>query len=295
MIRWLGGRPDQFCSPPTARAMALVALELARQGLAEDVPVAGIACTASLASDRPKRGPHSSTWRSRLSELTAVWSIELQKDCRTRREEEALVGRMVLNAVGDACGLASRLELPHGRLKSRHWRKPSPRSRGKTSCWERPRRSTARGRRPASHGRRLSRGVQSTAHGALPHDGGGPRAARFAAGGGDFDPQRGQAAAGLRGDRTPLAAIPAGTGGVADPGGDLRGEIAAVSRGDVSVVGVDTLRRIGDVRDITAAIRNRSSRRSRRIADRGCRFLVFGRRWATRSCGWATSTCPGCC
>ena len=43
---------------------------------------------------------------------TAVWSLELQKDRRTRREEEELVGRMVLNAVAEACGLAPRLELP---------------------------------------------------------------------------------------------------------------------------------------------------------------------------------------
>ena len=36
----------------------------------------------------------------------------MQKDCRTRRQEEELVGRMFLNAVAEACGLALRLELP---------------------------------------------------------------------------------------------------------------------------------------------------------------------------------------
>ncbi len=112
MIRWLGSRPDQFCSAPTARAMALVALERARQGFSGDRPAAGIACTASLASDRPKRGPHRAHVAVQTVARTAVWSIEMQKDCRSRREEEELVRRMVLNAVADACGLAPRLELP---------------------------------------------------------------------------------------------------------------------------------------------------------------------------------------
>ena len=58
MIDWLGGRPDHFCTPQIARSMALVAFNRARKLNPSEVPLAGIACTAGLASDRPKRGPH---------------------------------------------------------------------------------------------------------------------------------------------------------------------------------------------------------------------------------------------
>jgi nicotinic acid mononucleotide adenylyltransferase len=43
--------------------------------------------------------------------LTAVWSLRLQKDARSRAEEEQLVGRLVLNVVAEACGVSGRLDL----------------------------------------------------------------------------------------------------------------------------------------------------------------------------------------
>src|SRR5690349_6017210 len=53
----LGRRPGQFCAAATARAMAQRALERARW-LAPGERVCGAGCTASLATDRPKRGDH---------------------------------------------------------------------------------------------------------------------------------------------------------------------------------------------------------------------------------------------
>lgn len=53
MIDWLGSRPEEFCSPWTARAMAMRAFFLARRFQPEG-EVCGVACTASLATDRPK-------------------------------------------------------------------------------------------------------------------------------------------------------------------------------------------------------------------------------------------------
>src|SRR3954469_22816995 len=57
LVDWLGGRPDQFCSERTARAMAMAAFERARE-LSDAGPhiVRGIGATANLASNRPKRG-----------------------------------------------------------------------------------------------------------------------------------------------------------------------------------------------------------------------------------------------
>src|SRR5438067_1229604 len=54
---FLGGEPEQSCSAETSRAMARRAYERARR-LAPSAGVAGVGCTASLVSDRPKRGDH---------------------------------------------------------------------------------------------------------------------------------------------------------------------------------------------------------------------------------------------
>ena len=73
--------------------------------------MAGVACTASLASDRPKRGPHRIHVALQTASLTAAWHVQLQKDRRSRAEEERLAGRLLLNVVAEACGVAERLSL----------------------------------------------------------------------------------------------------------------------------------------------------------------------------------------
>ena len=57
LVDFLGYRPEQFCSADTAQAMARRARERA-EWLAPGEVVGGVACTASLATDRPKRGEH---------------------------------------------------------------------------------------------------------------------------------------------------------------------------------------------------------------------------------------------
>ena len=122
MIAWLGGPPDDFCSSATARAMAMTAFCRAKKyetadGVAEGrelnspSAIAGVACAASLASDRPKRGPHRLHVALQTVAETAVWSLQLQKGRRTRTEEEHLAGRLLLNVVAEAAGVADRLPL----------------------------------------------------------------------------------------------------------------------------------------------------------------------------------------
>src|SRR5579884_1150599 len=57
LVEFLGRAPEQFCSADTARALAERACDRARW-LAPGEAVAGAGCTASLATDRPKRGDH---------------------------------------------------------------------------------------------------------------------------------------------------------------------------------------------------------------------------------------------
>ncbi|HYO25422.1 MAG TPA: hypothetical protein VEQ85_10800 [Lacipirellulaceae bacterium] len=107
LARWLGAKPEQSCSAATARAMAMVAFVRARE-LAPQEPAAahlGVACSASLASDRPKRGEHRIHVATHSSHATAVWSITLAKGRRTRAEEEAVAAGLVLDALAAGSGL----------------------------------------------------------------------------------------------------------------------------------------------------------------------------------------------
>ncbi|HUT93847.1 MAG TPA: CinA family protein [Thermoguttaceae bacterium] len=106
---WLGGPPEQACSAETARAMAMAAF--LRACRLDDSPgsLAGVACTAGLASDRPKRGPHRVHLAVQTAAMTVARSLELTKGTRTRAQEERLVSRLVLGAVAEACGVQRRL------------------------------------------------------------------------------------------------------------------------------------------------------------------------------------------
>jgi len=123
LVHFLGGPCEQSCSAPTARAMATAAWMRALQlplavsndpaeGGAGDLEhLAGVACTASLASDRPKRGPHRVHVAVQTPSATLTASLELTKGRRSRLEEEQLVSRLVLNHVAFACGVEGRLPL----------------------------------------------------------------------------------------------------------------------------------------------------------------------------------------
>jgi hypothetical protein len=54
---YLGHEPDSYCSLATGQALARRTLERARW-LAPGAAVYGLGCTASLVSERPKRGDH---------------------------------------------------------------------------------------------------------------------------------------------------------------------------------------------------------------------------------------------
>lgn len=101
LTEWLGATPGQACSAATARAMAMAAWQRARR-LARDRPpedLLGVACTASLASDRPKRGEHRIHVAVQSSTATRRWSLHLERDARTRCEEEHLATVLLLDAL----------------------------------------------------------------------------------------------------------------------------------------------------------------------------------------------------
>ena len=110
LAAWLGGRPDSACSPRTARAMAMAAFRRAWQYDPESSP-AGVACSAGLTTDRPRRGTNRAHVALQTVSSTTIWSLDMLKDRRSRHEEENLVGHLLLNMAAEACGLEQRLEL----------------------------------------------------------------------------------------------------------------------------------------------------------------------------------------
>ncbi len=107
LAAWLRAKPEQFCSDRTARAMAMAAYVRGQILGADMTTLAGIGCTASLASDRPKHGDHRVfvAWQTQRASVAA--RVTLDKGRRTRTQEESLAALLVLNAIADACGVAA--------------------------------------------------------------------------------------------------------------------------------------------------------------------------------------------
>ncbi len=81
----LGGKPDQASSDATARALAMAAFQRAQSlSMGGTVQNFGFACTASLATDRVKRGQH----RAHLAIQTAAGTHSATVQLAGNREEE---------------------------------------------------------------------------------------------------------------------------------------------------------------------------------------------------------------
>lgn len=112
---FLGQTPDKYVTGRTARLLAGRAFTRARWLEAVEevgMPVAGLACTATIVTDRPKRGEHRAFIATWQPERLTSYYIHLHKGARDRAGEEELVSRIVLNALARACGLELALALP---------------------------------------------------------------------------------------------------------------------------------------------------------------------------------------
>ena len=112
MTEFLGASPTQAVSIETAAALAQRAYQRAcslRE--AEEIPVVGLSCTATLVTDRPKKGDHRAHVGLCTIEYTQVFSLTLQKGARDRIGEERLVSDLLLQVLALACGVTSEVEL----------------------------------------------------------------------------------------------------------------------------------------------------------------------------------------
>ncbi|MCH8279904.1 MAG: hypothetical protein IIC96_04420 [Chloroflexi bacterium] len=112
MVDFLGQEPDQYVSVATAEDMARSAYRRAQSLREEDYPVLGLGCTATIATDRPKRGEHRCHIAVWDDDRVATYTLVLDKGYRDRAGEEDVVSRLVLQALAEACGIEP--DLPVG-------------------------------------------------------------------------------------------------------------------------------------------------------------------------------------
>ena len=106
----LGFEPERYTSMDVAEALAARAYGRALS-LAPDAPTFGLGCTASIATDRVKRGEHRAFVAARDGFGVTSYALNLTKGERTRQEEEDLISRLMVRAVAEVCGLRDLPEL----------------------------------------------------------------------------------------------------------------------------------------------------------------------------------------
>lgn len=109
---FLGQRPSQYVSATTAKLFAGRALTRARWLETEPLPSIGLACTATIITDRPKKGEHRAHIACWQPERVVWRSIVLDKGARDREGEESIVSQLMLNTLAEACQIPQRVTLP---------------------------------------------------------------------------------------------------------------------------------------------------------------------------------------
>ena len=111
MTEFLGHEPRQAVSPEMAGEMAESAYRKALRLRETQGPVVGLACTATIATDRPKRGEHRCCVAVWDDAGATTYNLKLIKGRRDRPGEEQVVSGLVLRALAEACDIEPDLPL----------------------------------------------------------------------------------------------------------------------------------------------------------------------------------------
>lgn len=110
LIDLIGYTPDRYTGLETSRAMAGKALARARELAAAGTPVIGIGASATIATDRLKKGEHRAAVVLAGALGLQGFELTLEKGSRVRLAEEELVSRLILNAIARGKGLLKSVE-----------------------------------------------------------------------------------------------------------------------------------------------------------------------------------------
>lgn len=111
LTEFVGYEPPQFVSEETATAMAHSAYRRANHLRADCEPVVGIGCTATIATDRTKRGEHRCFIAAWSAEGTFTQSLTLAKGLRGRSDEDELVSKLILRALAESADIDPNIDL----------------------------------------------------------------------------------------------------------------------------------------------------------------------------------------
>ena len=107
----LCGEPAQAVSKETSRRMAEVAYRRALSLQKDGTLVAGIACTAAIATGRLKRGEHRCHVSAWTADGVTTYSLQLRKGLRDRVGEDAVIGSVIVKALAGAFEIESESPL----------------------------------------------------------------------------------------------------------------------------------------------------------------------------------------
>ncbi|MDQ3396868.1 MAG: hypothetical protein M3511_03710, partial [Deinococcota bacterium] len=112
LISAIGFRAERFTSLRVAVAMADKAWGRARTLAGPGLPVIGIGSTATIATDRAKRGDHRCCAAVKDAFGIVTYALTISKGLRTRQQEEVVVSLLIVRALAEGCGVAALPELP---------------------------------------------------------------------------------------------------------------------------------------------------------------------------------------
>ena len=111
MAEFLGHQPDKYVSETTAIEMAQSAYNKALRLRTSQIPIVGLACTATIATDRPKWGEHRCYVAAWDNTGVTSYGLSLTMGSRDRSGEEDVVSRIILRALADSCGVEEEVPL----------------------------------------------------------------------------------------------------------------------------------------------------------------------------------------
>jgi nicotinic acid mononucleotide adenylyltransferase/nicotinamide mononucleotide (NMN) deamidase PncC len=115
--RLLGGPQETYCSSRAARRLAMAAWQRARALGAAPEQAVGIAVAASLRTRQPKRGEHRVFVALQTLRATMVTSVVLEKEARSRGEEEELAAALLIECLASVSQGSAPAALLQGRLR----------------------------------------------------------------------------------------------------------------------------------------------------------------------------------
>ncbi len=109
--RFLGKTPEKYVSKKVSQQLAGRALTRAQLLAKDDSPLIGVACTATIVTDRIKRGAHRAYIAVWKNEYLKSYYLILDKGKRNREQEEAVVSAVLLNIIAEAMAVEKRIEI----------------------------------------------------------------------------------------------------------------------------------------------------------------------------------------